>query len=220
MQLVQLALDILDLDRAIEIATQVNEHVDYIEAGTPLIKNNGRAAIKQLKEAFPDKTVIADMKTIDTGTRDCKIAFEAGADGIIVQAVAPYETVLTVAEIAKQNNKILMLDALGLKDIEALNRLVSTVEPDYTVIHIGIDEQPTHDLSMLFDMAAVAKKHSNLSSLSLAGGIGSGLLSSIGSIPENVKIIVSGAAITSSASPVQEATAIKKEIARLNSKKG
>lgn len=216
MQLIQLALDIINLDKAFEIAGQVIDYVDYIEAGTPLIKNNGKDAIKRLKEAFPNKIIIADMKTIDSGASDCQIAFEAGADGIIVQAVAPYETILKVAEVTRLKNKILMLDSLGLKDIDSLDKLVSDIRPNYTIIHIGIDEQPTHDLSILFDMAKNANKYSNLSRLSLAGGIGSELLGSIDTIPENVKVIVVGAAITMSPCPLNEAAAIKNEIVRLN----
>ena len=199
----------LDLDQAIKISKETYVNIDYIEAGTPLIKNNGRNAIIGLKKEFPDKLVIADMKTIDTAERDCTIAFEGGADGIIVQAVAPRETIEKAANIAKRKNKQVMLDALGMKDIETLNHLVSLIDPDHTILHIGIDEQETHDLSMLFDMANIAGKHRYLSSIALAGGISSQLLKKCANIPQNVNIFIVGASITSISKPAVEASAIK-----------
>jgi len=66
--ILQLALDILNLDRAISMAKEaVPGGVDWIEAGTPLIKSEGMEAIRELKRIFPDKKIIADMKTMDTG---------------------------------------------------------------------------------------------------------------------------------------------------------
>lgn len=50
----QVALDLLGLDRAVEIAEEaVRGGADWIEAGTPLIKSEGMQAVRVLRERFP-----------------------------------------------------------------------------------------------------------------------------------------------------------------------
>ena len=61
--LLQVALDFVDLDRALLLAEEsVAGGADWIEAGTPLIKSVGLDAVRELKRRFPDKTVVADLK--------------------------------------------------------------------------------------------------------------------------------------------------------------
>ena len=59
-QKLQIALDLLNLDRALSIAKEAVDAVDdcWIEAGTPLIKSEGMDAIRKLKDTFPNKTII------------------------------------------------------------------------------------------------------------------------------------------------------------------
>ncbi|MFH0968623.1 MAG: orotidine 5'-phosphate decarboxylase / HUMPS family protein, partial [Methanobacteriota archaeon] len=78
--ILQVALDLLETIRAIHIAQEaVIGGADWLEAGTPLIKSEGMAAISQLSAAFPDKMIIADMKTADTGAMEVEMAAKAGA---------------------------------------------------------------------------------------------------------------------------------------------
>ena len=64
----QVALDFVDLSRAMKCAEEsVKGGVDWLEAGTPLIKSEGLNAVRKLRERFPDKTIIADMKIMDAG---------------------------------------------------------------------------------------------------------------------------------------------------------
>ncbi|WIM73331.1 orotidine 5'-phosphate decarboxylase [Corynebacterium suedekumii] len=48
--------------------------MDILELGTPLIKSEGLAAITAVKAAHPDKTVFADLKTMDAGELEADIA--------------------------------------------------------------------------------------------------------------------------------------------------
>jgi len=41
MKVLQLALDFVDLHRAIKVAQETEEDVDWVEVGTPLIKSEG-----------------------------------------------------------------------------------------------------------------------------------------------------------------------------------
>ena len=67
--IIQVALDLLETDRAIQIAKESLEGgADWVEVGTPLIKSEGMDAIRELRKNFPDRTIIADMKIADTGS--------------------------------------------------------------------------------------------------------------------------------------------------------
>ena len=37
-----------------------------------------------MRKAFPDRTILADMKTVDTGAMEVEMAAKAGADVVIV----------------------------------------------------------------------------------------------------------------------------------------
>ena len=75
----QLALDFVDLSRALRVAAMaVPEGIDIVEAGTPLIKSEGLDAVRELRKAFPDKAILADLKTADAGRIEMECAAKAG----------------------------------------------------------------------------------------------------------------------------------------------
>ncbi|MEI6451305.1 MAG: orotidine 5'-phosphate decarboxylase / HUMPS family protein, partial [Actinomycetes bacterium] len=87
--LVQVALDFVDLPRALEVAREaVAGGADWIEAGTPLIKAEGLSAVRALKAEFPEHTIVADMKTMDAGRTEVEYAAKAGADVVGVLGAA------------------------------------------------------------------------------------------------------------------------------------
>ena len=77
--LLQVALDLLNEHRALAIAKDsVEGGADWLEAGTPLIKSEGMEVVRKLKKLFPQKTLVADMKTMDTGAFETEMAAKAG----------------------------------------------------------------------------------------------------------------------------------------------
>jgi len=82
----QVALDFETLDDALAISREVAPFIDILEAGTPLIKSEGVRAIQTLKDAHPDKLVCADLKTVDAGYLEVKMAAKAKADIVTVLA--------------------------------------------------------------------------------------------------------------------------------------
>ncbi|HWL22666.1 MAG TPA: orotidine 5'-phosphate decarboxylase / HUMPS family protein, partial [Ureibacillus sp.] len=62
---IQLALDRLSIEEAIQITREVEKSIDLIEVGTSLIKEFGMNAVSKIREAFPNKTIVGDIKTID-----------------------------------------------------------------------------------------------------------------------------------------------------------
>ncbi len=57
----QIALD-GDLLSAQTILSQVHPFIDIVEIGTPLIYQEGMRAVRQIRETYPDLTLLADLK--------------------------------------------------------------------------------------------------------------------------------------------------------------
>ena len=69
--ILQVALDLLELKRAVEIAGEAIEGgADWLEAGTPLIKSEGMDAIRELKKTYKGHKILIDAHRIVL--LDCK----------------------------------------------------------------------------------------------------------------------------------------------------
>src|SRR3989442_2054720 len=107
---VQVALDLIHLKDALRIAKAANRAgVEWIEAGTPLIKSEGMRSVKELKRALPAAVVVADMKTLDAGAIETEIAFEAGADIVSISWFGHDSTIKGSARGKERYNKRVML---------------------------------------------------------------------------------------------------------------
>jgi len=91
----QVALDLLNAHRAITIARDSikGDAGCWLEAGTPLIKSEGMDIVRKLKQTFPDKTIVADMKTMDTGALETETASKAGADVVCILGASDNSTI-------------------------------------------------------------------------------------------------------------------------------
>ena len=98
--MLQLALDMPDARRAVAVGEAARGHVDVIEAGTLLCLSEGMGAVRALRAAFPDKTLLADVRIVRAGSNIAAMAFEAGADWVTAVAEAPLATVKAACEVA------------------------------------------------------------------------------------------------------------------------
>lgn len=62
MPLLQIALDCLKIGEALRISSEVEEYVDILEVGTPLLKSEGLRTVEILKKVFIEKTIFAEQK--------------------------------------------------------------------------------------------------------------------------------------------------------------
>ena len=97
----QLALDFLSHTQAVELIEIVLPYIDIIEAGTPMIIKEGISTVTRMKESFNNKQILADLKIMDAGTEEARIAFEAGADIVTVLGVAYDSTIRSAVEEAR-----------------------------------------------------------------------------------------------------------------------
>ena len=144
MKVTQLALDFLNLKRAIKVADEAyRAGITWIEAGTPLIKSEGLDAVRELRKRFPKATIIADMKTMDVGRIETEAAGKAGADIACVLAAASDSTIKECVEAGRNYGLKIEADLIGIKDKNLVRRAkeVEALGVDYIGIHLAIDEQ-------------------------------------------------------------------------------
>lgn len=138
----QVALDIMQVSRVLPIARDAVEGgADWIEAGTPLIKSGGADVIRLLKTEFPDKKIIADMKTMDVGAFEVEIAAKAGADIVTVMGLADDSTVIEAVSAGRKYGTEIMVDMINVQDKVKRSKEVSDLGVAYICLHMGIDTQ-------------------------------------------------------------------------------
>ena len=152
----QIALDEVNLDRALQYAQEaVAGGADWIEAGTPLIKSCGLDAVRALRKAFPDKVIVADMKTMDTGAFETEVAAKAGADVIGILGAASDGTFREAVKAARKYGAKVYMDLISVPDKVARAKQAEALGCDYVCLHMGVDEQMKGE-SPLRTLAAVA----------------------------------------------------------------
>jgi 3-hexulose-6-phosphate synthase/6-phospho-3-hexuloisomerase len=206
--ILQLALDILNLDRAISMAKEaVPGGVDWIEAGTPLIKSEGMEGIRELKRMFPDKKVIADMKTMDTGDFETEMASKAGADIISILGASDDSTINEAIKAAKKYNSEIMVDLINVKNKVDRAAEVQKMGARYVCIHVGIDQQmkgenPLQDIKDVKDAVNIT--------IATAGGLNSENIPDV--VSAGADIVIVGGAITKSPDLLEATKRIRKSI--------
>jgi 3-hexulose-6-phosphate synthase/6-phospho-3-hexuloisomerase len=167
--ILQVALDLLDLKRALQIAQEsVEGGADWIEAGTPLIKSEGIQAVRTLRDQFPHATIVADMKIADTGAIEVEMAAKAGADIVCILADADDAVVADAVRAARLYGIRLMADLINAADPQARAVELESMGIDIICAHVGIDQQMTGKDSLDLLATLAGKVHIPVA---VAGGI-------------------------------------------------
>ncbi|MHC1610789.1 MAG: 3-hexulose-6-phosphate synthase [Candidatus Methanospirareceae archaeon] len=141
-KILQVALDLLELERAVEIGKECIEGgADWLEAGTPLIKSEGMHAIRRLREAFPDVSIVADMKIMDTGAIEVEMASKSGASVVSILAAADNATIEDAIRSARKYGVEIMVDIMNVDDPVKRAKELEELGVDYVCVHVGIDQQ-------------------------------------------------------------------------------
>ncbi|MCQ2002160.1 3-hexulose-6-phosphate synthase [Arthrobacter zhaoxinii] len=185
----QLAMDVLTVEDALELAGKAAEYVDIIELGTPLVKNAGLSAVTAIKEAHPDKIVFADLKTMDAGELEADIAFKAGADLVTVLGVADDSTISGAIKAGKAHGKGVVVDLIGVDDKATRAKEVTDLGAEFVEFHAGLDEQAQdgYDLNTLL----TAGKEAGVA-FSVAGGVKLATLADVQASGADVAVVGGG----------------------------
>ena len=146
----QIALDRLTYDECFHILGQVHESVDIIEIGTGVIKEFGLGIVKSVKERYPEKEILADMKICDAGQSESEQAFQYGADIITVMSFADQNTIRSCLETADAHGGEVVVDLLNNSKDSVLNTL-RQIGVKSVSAHIGKDQQKNADASPGFE---------------------------------------------------------------------
>jgi 3-hexulose-6-phosphate synthase/6-phospho-3-hexuloisomerase len=190
----QVALDFENLPRALTAAREAVEGgADWVEAGTPLIKSEGLDAVRELKRAFPDHRIMADMKIMDTGAFEVEIAAKAGGDLVTVLGAADDDTIADAVRAGEKYGAEVVVDLLGVADPVGRSRRAHELGAAAVCWHVGIDMQmtgrtPFETLARLAPEIPVP--------IAVAGGLNSETVAS--AIRAGAQILIVGGAITKS----------------------
>ncbi|MFJ8257272.1 3-hexulose-6-phosphate synthase [Peribacillus asahii] len=200
---IQLALDRLSIEEAIQITREVEKSIDLIEVGTSLIKEFGMKAVSKIREAFPNKTIVGDIKTIDNAIYEFDLCFNAGGDIATVMGVSSIHTIEACLNTAAKHGKKAMIDLLNT----TTEQRVSLFQYKEAIFceHISKDEQEMAGRNNMNKVSLVPSLE-----WAVAGGI---TIDSIKNMIESrPHIVIIGSAITKADHPGKVAAAFKEII--------
>lgn len=196
---VQVALDLTDIEDALEIGEQADEGgVDWIEAGTPLIKSEGLSSVERLSQRFPDKKIVADMKIMDTGELETGLAGEVGADVVSVLGASADETVKGAVKAGKEYELDIIADLIAVKEPSVRAQELEKLGVDYIGVHVGIDQQEAggNPLKQAGEII-----NSTSTPIAVAGGLNAETVPK--AVEAGASIVVVGSAITKAENPTE-----------------
>ncbi len=204
----QVALDFENLSRALTAAREAVEGgADWVEAGTPLIKSEGLDAVRELKKAFPNRRIVADLKVMDTGAFEVEIAAKAGADLVTVLGAADDDTIAEAVRGGELYGAEVMVDLLGVADPVARAKRAAELGAAAVCWHVGIDMQmaaktPFAQLGELAKGSPVP--------VAVAGGLNSETVAQ--AVRAGAQVLIVGGAITKSPNIVEATRTIRRAI--------
>ena len=204
----QLALDLVNISEAKEVVQEVQEYIDIVEIGTPVVINEGLKAVKEIKEAFPSLKVLADLKIMDAGAYEVMKASEAGASIITILGATDDSTIKGAVEEAKKQGTQILVDMINVKNLEQRAKEVDALGVDYICVHTGYDLQAEGETP--FDHLQTIKRVVKTAKTAVAGGI------KLNTLPEVVQsqpdLVIVGGGITSEKDKRNVAEEMKKVV--------
>jgi len=190
----QVALDLVDMGKVASVLKQLpdNDHL-IIEAGTPLIKKFGLGVISEIRKLRPNAFIIADMKILDTGNLEARMAADASSDAVVISGLAPASTLEKAIAEARKVGIYSVVDMLNVQNpAKVIEKL--KVKPDIVELHRAID---TDDVAHAWgDIAAIKKAAGGKLLVATAGGVRVNVVKD--ALKAGADILVVGRAITAS----------------------
>lgn len=204
--LIQMALDSLDFDQTISLAEKTAPYVDIFEIGTPCIKHNGIDIVKALREKFPDKLLLVDLKTMDAGEYEAAPFYSAGADICTVLGVSGLATIAGVIKAAQEYKAEAQIDLINVPNKLECAREAAKLGARIIGVHTGLDAQAAGQTPYA-DLNAIASLGLDVR-ISVAGGINANTVEQV--VESGADIIVVGAAIYGAPCPADAARTIRR----------
>ena len=179
----------LDLDSKEAMAKILNDLPDkervLVEAGTPLVKKFGVGVVEDIRALRPSAFIIADLKTLDVGRVEIKMAADATADAVAISGLGTIESIKKAIHETQKQGIYSILDMMNVKDFEdKLSQLPDDLKPNIVLLHRNVDletykAEKGEDVSEMTEWGNIKK---------IKEILGGGLIAVAGGItPENVE---------------------------------
>ncbi len=190
----QVALDLVDMGKVASVLKSLpeNDHL-IIEAGTPLIKKFGLSVLSEIRKFKPNAFIIADLKILDTGNLEARMAADATADAVVISGLAP---VSTMEKAIAEARKVGIYSIVDMLNVQSPAKVIASlkVKPDIVELHRAIDvEETAHAWG---DIPAIKKAAGGKLLVATAGGIRTNVVKD--ALKAGADILVVGRAITAS----------------------
>ena len=141
----QVALDLDNLDAVKRIMNALPERERIlIEAGTPLVKKFGVGVVSKIRELRPDAFIIADLKTLDVGRVEVKMAADETADAVAISGLGTVESIEKAIHEAQKQGIYSILDMMNVDNFtEKIKAIKSELKPNIVLLHRNVDLETT-----------------------------------------------------------------------------
>jgi len=193
----QVALDLVDLAVVRKVLSQLpdSDHL-LIEVGTPLVKKFGASVVREIRNVRPSSFVVLDLKTLDTGNLEARLAADATADAVVISGLAPKKTLELAIKEARKTGIYSVIDMLNVPDPLAVLRSLAAL-PDVVEMHRAIDqESEKHSWEAIAEIKKMAAETDRQLLVAVAGGIRVDTVAA--ALKSGADIVVTGRAITGS----------------------
>lgn len=190
---IQVALDLDNLNTMEKIISAVPDRERVLlEAGTPLIKKFGVGVVNKIRALRPEAFIIADLKTLDVGRVEIKMAANETADAVAISGLGTIESIEKAIHEAQKQGIYSILDMMNVDNFkEKLNEIKDELKPNIVLLHRNVDLE-----------TSMAEKGQDTSNMTEWGNIkeikkliGNGLVAVAGGItPEKVDEAISSGA--------------------------
>jgi 3-hexulose-6-phosphate synthase len=196
----QIAFDVLDLEKCLDIAKSVETYADSFEIRSSLLLKYGIHIIEQFKSTFPNKELFVETQIVSHAQDIVPMCIKAGADWVSVMAGTTQEIIHGVSILANQKKKSVTLDLLDANSIGQAAMDAKRLGIDALLYHNVYDHQD--EASFAMEEWDELRGNSTVP-IYITSNIDRDNINFIISLQPNV--IVIGKTITTSANPAEEA---------------
>ena len=175
----------LDLDNIDVMERIINDLPDkeriLLEAGTPLVKKFGVGIVSKIRELKKDAFIIADLKTLDVGRVEVKMAADETADAVAISGLGTAESIAKAIHETKKQGIYSILDMMNVDNFtQKLDDVIEMGQkPNIVLLHRNVDletlkaerGEDTSEMTEWGNIKEIKEKLGNNGLIAVAGGI-------------------------------------------------
>lgn len=198
----QLACDMVSFEDLMKMAPELMKYIDIFEMGTPFCLKYGADAAAKFHAAYPEATILADIKIFDGGAPESLMYIDGGASYVTVMSRTNDLTIQACADACHSRGAKCVVDMMCEKDFEKRVPELEALGADILAVHVAYDDYMATGMTPLKSLEALSKV-TKTAKTAVAGGI------KIDNVRDylqyNPEIIIIGGGILGAENPVDMA---------------